>query len=256
MLAVHVASAAEPAAALKILDGKPKAIIVNGYSTSFQWPRVLQRKLDRYFNGQSPVKVESAVASGSPIAKWMDVTSGQPLAPWSRELKPRLDAAGERPTIVLCQQSLQWAYGKDRTQGIPGPDDVERIRQGADVLEKYVRHLQQDGADLVIVAMHIYKHDMEPSIGNERLALAEALQRKIPNFESSPDVWTPSKEVFPWGFARDQHHPGDSLVEIMAQCWFETLLKHDGLEVPGWSREEMQAAIDSHMQRQSRRQQP
>ena len=30
----------------RIFDGKPKTIVVNGYSTSFQWPKILQRKLE------------------------------------------------------------------------------------------------------------------------------------------------------------------------------------------------------------------
>jgi hypothetical protein len=45
---------------LKIFDGKPKVIVVNGYSTSFQWPRILQRKLDRYSNGKRLLKVKQA----------------------------------------------------------------------------------------------------------------------------------------------------------------------------------------------------
>ena len=28
---------------LKLFDGEPKALVVNGYSTSFQWPKILQR---------------------------------------------------------------------------------------------------------------------------------------------------------------------------------------------------------------------
>ena len=63
---------------------------------------------------------------------------------------------------------------------------------GADVLEKYVRLLRKDGADLVFVAMHIYKHPMEPQIGNERYALDELMQRNIPGVQRGPDVWTPT----------------------------------------------------------------
>jgi hypothetical protein len=45
-------------------------------------------------------------------------------------------------------------------------------------------------------------------------------------------------------FARDRKHPNSVGGEIMAQLWFETLLEYDGLEVPEWSRQEMQAAIE------------
>ena len=43
-----------------------------------------------------------------------------------------------------------------------------------------------------------------------------------------------------------------AISEIMAQKWFETLLQFDGLEVPRWSKEEMETAIKSEpQQRQS-----
>ena len=83
--------------------------------------------------------------------------------------------------------------------------------------------------------MHIYKHPMEPQIGNERLALAELMRRKVPGLVAGPDVWTPTKERYPQAFAADKVHPNNLGAEIMAQKWFETLLKHDGLEVPQWS---------------------
>jgi len=84
---------------------------------------------------------------------------------------------------------------------------------------------------------------MEPEIGNERLALAELAKRGLANFSPGPDVWEPTKAVYPQGFARDGVHPNEMGAEVMAQHWFEALLKHDGLEVPDWSRQEMEQAI-------------
>jgi len=227
-----------------IFDGKPKIIVVNGYSTSFRWPAILQRKLDRYCDGKRLIEVRSATKGGTPIAKWIDVQTGQPREPWSivrQALKP---ADETTPVIVLAQQSLQWVYG-ERTEGIRSQDDQERIQQGRDALEKYARMLLRDGADLVFIAMHIYKHPMEPEIGNERYALEELLQRKIPGVAPGPDVWTPTKRLYPQVFARDLVHPNSIGAEVMAQKWFEALLKYDGLEVPAWSKEEMRMAIQS-----------
>ena len=220
---------------LRIFDKKPKTIIVNGYSTSFQWPKLLQEKLDRMSDSKRVLTVRSATKSGTPIAKWMDVKTGEPLKPWLDILRPKLGEDKNNPAIVLGQQSLQWAFG-ERAQGIRNAADEERIKQGADALEKYVRLLKKDGADLVFVAMHIYKHPMEPEIGNERLALAGLMRRKIRDVVAGPDVWTPTKEQYPQAFARDKLHPNELGAEIMAQKWFETLLKYDGLEVPRWSR--------------------
>ena len=228
---------------MKILSGGPKLIVVNGYSTSFRWPKLLQRKINRFLDGKGAIEVASATRGGTPIAKWIDVKTGKPLGSWSR-VTDALKRKGDRPAIVLCQQSLQWAFGQ-RQASIRNAKDSERIKQGADIIEKYARCFFKDGADMVFVAMHIYKHPMEPGIGNERLALAELVKRKIPNFQAGPDVWAPTKEVYPWGFARDTVHPGDAANEIMSQLWFETLLKHDGLGIPAWSKEEMQKAIDA-----------
>ncbi len=221
---------------IKIFDGKPKVIVVNGYSTSFRWPGILQRKLDRHFGGKRVLTVKSATRGGTPIAKWLNVKTGEPLRPWLSVLRPKLQESDDTPVILLAQQSLQWVFGS-RGEGIRDADNQKRIRQGGDALEKYVRLLKKDGADLVFVAMHIYKRPMEPQIGNERYAMDELMRRNIPGVERGPDVWTPTKELYPEAFARDLVHPNALGAELMAQKWFETLLKYDGLEIPAWSRE-------------------
>ena len=235
---------------LRIFDGKPKVIVVNGYSTSFQWPRMLQRKLDRYSNDKRLLKVKQATKGGTPIAKWLDVKTGQPLPPWLNVLRPMLREAEETPVILLAQQSLQWVFG-NRSQGIRNADDKERIQKGAGALEKYVRHLRKDGADLVFVAMHIYKRPMEPEIGNERYALDELMRRNIPGVQRGPDVWTPTKKLYPRAFAKDLMHPNAVGSELMAQKWFETLLKYDGLEVPAWSKEKKAPPLQPESPRRS-----
>jgi hypothetical protein len=245
LLMSTVAAAAQPETAphQPVLDETPKVFVVNGYSTSFQWPRILQRKLDRYF-GRRVIEVNSATKGGTPIAKWMDAQTGAPLRPWTDVLRPALKAADKRSRIVLAQQSLQWAFGK-RGEGIRTSDDRERIEQGADVIQRYAELALRDGAQQIFMAMHIYKHPMEPEIGNERLALAELLKRRITGVHAGPDLWEPTKKLYPKAFAQDLVHPNTLGAEVMAQGWFEALLEHDGLEVPEWSREEMQQAIES-----------
>jgi len=210
---------------MRIFDGKPRTIVVNGYSTSFKWPAMLQAKLDEFTDGKRILTVKPATKGGTPIAGWMDIETGEPKKPWLDVLKPRIQE-GDEPVIVLAQQSLQWCFGQ-RTEGIRDANDTERIKRGGDILEKYVNLLKEDGAGVVFVAMHIYKHPMEPEIGNERLALAELLKRKIPNVYAGPDVWKPTKARYPEAFAADKLHPNDQGAEIMARKWFETLLRND-----------------------------
>jgi hypothetical protein len=252
ILAIALLSTSPVCAAenLKIFDGKAKTVVVNGYSTSFQWPKLLQRKFDRFFDGKRVIEVKSATKGGTPIAKWMDVKTGNPLRPWNQTLKPALEQS-ENATIVLAQQSLQWAFG-DRTAGIEGKDDQKRIKVGADIIQRYAENMLADGADEVFIAMHIYKHGMEPEIGNERFALSELIKKNNPHIHQGPDVWIPTKANYPNAFAGDLQHPNAMGSEIMAQKWFETLLQFDGLEVPGWSKDEMETAKKSEpQQRQS-----
>jgi hypothetical protein len=226
---------------LRIVDGKPKLIVVNGYSTSFDWPDALRRKLKRYANGSSPIEVVEVTQGSTPIARWMDVETGEPLEPWHR-VRAALERRGKRPAIVLAQQSLQWTFGH-RSEGIRSEQDAGRIRQGADALQKYAELLRKDGAETVLIAMHIYKHPMEPEIGNERFALAELSKRAIPGVYAGPDVWTPTRKHYPRAFADDEVHPNAVGAEIMAQAWFEALLLRDGLQVPEWSKHELAGAI-------------
>jgi len=237
---------------LKIFDGTPRVIVVNGYSTSFKWPDILQDKLDRYFDGKRVLLVKRATKGGTPIAKWLNVETGEPLAPWLTVLRPALQDAEDKPVILLAQQSLQWVFG-DRSEGIRNADDRQRIRQGADALEKYVTLLKKDGTDLVFVATHIYKREMEPQIGNERYALDELMRRNIPGLECGPDVWTPTKQLYPKAFAEDLKHPNAIGAELMAQKWFETLLKYDGLEIPAWSKDQTAPATQDESLRKDKR---
>jgi hypothetical protein len=210
---------------LVIFDGSPKPIVVNGYSTSFRWPALLQEKLDHHTGGKRLITVRRATKGGTPIAKWINVDTAAPLPPWLTILRPAL-SGHDSPVIVLAQQSLQWTFG-DRHTGIAGKEDHARIKKGADTLERYASLLKKDGATLVFIAMHIYKHPMEPAIGNERLALAAFLARNPKHVHAGPDVWLPTSKKYPDAFAADGLHPNDLGAEIMAQLWFESLLSYD-----------------------------
>jgi hypothetical protein len=50
--------------------------------------------------------------------------------------REKTDEPTTLPKIGQSDQSLQWVFGQ-REAGIRGPDDAQRIKQGADALEKY-----------------------------------------------------------------------------------------------------------------------
>lgn len=226
----------------RLFTGDERVFVVNGYSTSFDWPDIFQRKLDRRAGGESPIRVEKALKPGTPIVQWLDPDTGDPKQPWQEILAPALQQ--DAPVIALAQQSLQGRWGEFH-EGIRGENDTERIEEGADLLELYSDRLQADGADHVFVATHIYKEPLEPTIGNERLALAAFLDRGPDGVTAGPDVWGPTSKRWPEAFQDDEVHPNDAGAEIMAHHWFRQLLRADGRDVPEWSKQEMTDAIDS-----------
>ncbi len=225
-----------------LFNGEPRRFVVNGYSTSFDWPEILQRKLNRYFDGKQTVEVVSAVKGLTPIAKWMDIETGDKSPAWEQILTPAIKGAGDEvPVYVLAQQSLQWVWG-DRASGIRNDSDAERIDRGVEVLDSYTRKILEDGASGVVIAMHIYKDGMEPEIGNECLALAKFIESKPESVTLGPDLWTPTSKVWPQAFKTDKVHPNLLGAEIMAHYWFARLLEIDGRVVPDWSESEMKDA--------------
>lgn len=235
-------SLAGDAGELRLFDGRPKTFVVNGYSTSFRWPDVLQRKLDRYTGKPGQLKVVKATKAGTPIAKWLDLKRGNPSDAWEKVVRPAFQSHGDSPTVALAQQSLQWVFGS-RTEGIRSRADTERIKKAADVMQDYAGLLKQEGADLVFLSTHIYKKPMEPEIGNERYALNELMRRNIDAVHRGPDVWSPTRPMHPEVFAEDGVHPSQAGAKILAQLWFERLLEYAGRDVPEWSRKEMIEAL-------------
>lgn len=230
---------------VKIFSGEPRLLIAHGYSTSAHWWAFLQRKIDRYMGGPEKrvVEVQLCNKGGTPIARWISVERGEPSPAWKQMLTPMIQREkGKRPVIVLAQQSLQGVYGAF-PEGIRSADDVERIQRGADAIERYAKCILDDGAAAVVIGMHIYKVGMEPEIGNERLALAELMKRKPARIYAGPDVWTPTSKQHPLAFDTDKRHPNYIGAEIMAHYWFKALLEREGLEVPDWSRQELEEAI-------------
>ncbi len=227
----------------ELFSGERRVFVANGYSTTRNWPSILQRKLNRYFNGQQVIEVINTYESGTPIAKFIDLDAMERDSKWKKTLQPALESEPNFPVILLAQQSLQWVFSENRLEGITGPNDTRRIEQGADAIAFYNQLAQEDGADLVFMATHIYKKVQEPQIENEKYALAEALNRNLPNFHAGPDVWTPTRDNFSVAFARDEIHPGPIGDEIIAHFWLTRLLEFDGKTPPAWSRREMEDAI-------------
>lgn len=228
LLALAVVAGAADAADRSILTGQKESIVVVGYSTSYQWPGVLQKMLDEHSGRKDLYTVHNAAASGSPVAKWLGMTKAGDREKTFDKMVREFFEPGERlegapkPTVALFQQSLQWVY-EDRAEGIRGADDAERIKQGADAFLKLAEQIRALGVNTVYIATHIYKHPMEPEIENEKYALQALLERKKGFIRPGPELWAPTKAAYPKGFREDKRHPNEIGARIMAVGWYKAL---------------------------------
>ncbi|MEE8143150.1 MAG: hypothetical protein V3T77_08620, partial [Planctomycetota bacterium] len=228
LLALFASAATLPLAAQTVLDGKKKSIVVVGYSTSYAWPEMLQDMLDEHSAGERRYHVLNAVVGGSPVETWI-AARGTPeyeatvgamvrdfLAPGAR-----LRGQAPRPTVAICQQSLQF------TRTLRGPiadtNDKEGIRIGADAFEKLALRLRELGLKRIFMGSHIYKVTVEPEVGNERLALAAFLERGHDFMAAGPDTWALTRASYPEAFTADKVHPNEQGMKIMAESWYRTL---------------------------------
>ncbi|MCG8608369.1 SGNH/GDSL hydrolase family protein [bacterium] len=228
LLAAQVACEKNSLSSSTPLDGNEKSFVIVGYSTSFAWPEMLQEMLDEHSDGQRKYHVLNAVVGGSPVETWIahpdsqdyQKTFGVMLSDFFGD-NPRLRGTAPPPTVALCQQSLQ--FTRTRRGPIARADDEEGIRIGADAMEKLAMRLRELGIIQVYYGMHIYKHPVEPEVGNERLALATLLKRGHDFIFEGPDVWEPTKHGYPEVFAEDGVHPNEEGMKIMAEGWYRTV---------------------------------
>ncbi len=211
-----------------VLDGNKKSFVVVGYSTSYQWPGILQKMLDEHAGKEGTYKMLNAAVSGSSVGKWLGITGEEHRqrtfdAMVNSYFEPgeKLEGA-HKPSVALLQQSLQFVY-EERTDGIRSADDSERIKIGADAFMKLAGQIHDLGVETVFISTHIYKKPMEPAIENERYALREVLERDKKFIRAGPELWEPTKAVYPDGFREDTVHPNIIGARIMAIGWYKTL---------------------------------
>ena len=228
LLGLALAAVAMGAADQSILTGDKKSMVVVGYSTSYQWPGVLQKMLDEHSGQKGLYTVHNAAVSGSPVAKWLGLTKASDRKKTFDKMVQAFFEPGERlegapkPTLAFFQQSLQWVYG-NHTQGIRAANDAERIEQGADTFLKLAEQIRALGVDAVYIATHIYKHPMEPEIENEKYALQALFKRGKAFIRPGPELCAPTKAVYPKGFQEDKLHPNEIGARIMAIGWYKVL---------------------------------
>jgi len=210
------------------LDGHEKSILVNGYSTSYAWPAMLQDMLDDHTGGKRVYHVLNAVVGGAPVESWIASPGSRDyartVAAMDRDFfgpNARLRNGAPAPTIAICQQSLQLTG--DERGPVKSEYDMAGAEFGADAMEQLAALLHDRGVEEIYITTHIYKKPVEPEVGNERIALDRLLSRGVQYIHRGPDVWTPSRDCHPDCFTADGLHPNAVGMKMLAQAWYQSL---------------------------------
>ncbi|MBL8795632.1 MAG: SGNH/GDSL hydrolase family protein [Planctomycetia bacterium] len=231
---------------LKIFDGKPRTVVT--IANSHGGGRGLKMMMDRYFDGKSPMVFKNVSGWSTPV----DPKTGavQPGS-WLEKFSLEKEKALSHPIIVIALAGVALPPPPRKGEAVPVND--ETVKRGVETLEKFVQALKDKGADEVFVSTYHY-FDVAAQQGwnaqyniDYTLKVYEAYNQKS-GLHRAIDCITMTKEHHPLIVGDDQFHPNAAGHAVFTHCWFEALLKHDGLEVPKWSLEEMDAALAKQKQ--------
>ena len=258
-VAAKTGAACAPSAAkdIKIFSGEKRLFATYGPSTTVGYPARLQRKLYRYTgkNGADcPLQIHSYSIGGaqwrmpgwinckpSPTDpnKWEAFRSDRYLKTVQKLIKDNPST----PVIVMAMNNTGYAcIPKDR---IMGPDDAEHIRMAQNFLRTHIKAILDDGAALYFLSPKKYWRDLDDphewNRNEERYAVAKVAAENIPRFVYVKGVWEDTAKYKDIALVKDGHHPTQFGDEIIASKFFRAMLGHDGLPVPQWDQEEVDA---------------
>ncbi len=251
------AGASGVAGDFKIFSGEKRLFASYGPSTSMGYPARLQRKFYRY-TGKSGAKCPLQISnysipggqwrmpgwidckpSTSDPNKWEAFRSDRYLKTVQKLIK---DNPGT-PVIVMAMNNTGYACIPESR--ILGPDDRKHIDMARRFLRTHIKAILDDGAALYFLSPKKYWRDLDDphewNRNEERYALAPVAAEKIPRFVYVKGVWEDTAKYKEIALVQDGHHPTQFGDEIIASKFFRAMLEHDGLPVPGWDQEEVDA---------------
>ena len=158
-------------------------------------------------------------------------------------LKLIKDNAGT-PVIVLAMNNTGYACIPESR--IMGPDDTQHINMAVNFLRTHTRTILADGAAMYFLSPKKYWRDLDDphewNRNEERYAVRKIAAENIPGFVYVKGVWEDTAKYKELALIGDGHHPTHFGDEIIASKFFRALLEHDGLAVPAWDQEEVDAA--------------
>ncbi|MEI6422354.1 MAG: hypothetical protein WCP55_09055 [Lentisphaerota bacterium] len=254
---------------LKIFNGEKRLFATYGPSPSMGYPNPLQRKLYRYTgkNGVNcPLQISNYSIPGAQwrMPGWIDCKpSPNNPSQWeafrserynNTVLKLIKDNVGGIPVIVLAMNNTGYsAVGlTPALTKILGPDDKEHIELTANFLRTHINVILADGAALYFLSPKKYSRILDdPNEWNrneELYALTKVAAENIPGFVYVKGAWEDTAKYKELALVMDGHHTTPFGDEIIASKFFRALLEHDGLPVPAWDQEEVDAARNRQFQ--------
>jgi hypothetical protein len=249
--------ASSTAVDLKIFSGEKRLFASYGPSTSMGYPARLQRKFYR-FTGKSgmdcPLQIHNYSIPGgqwrmpgwinckpspSDPNKWEAFRSDRYLNTVEKLIK---DNPGT-PVIVMAMNNTGYACIPESR--ILGLDDTVHISMARNFLRTHIKAILDDGAALYFLSPKKYWRDLDDphewNRNEEQYAVARVAAEKIPRFVYVKGVWEDTAKYKDIALVKDGHHPTQFGDEIIASKFFRAMLEHDGLLVPGWDQEEVDA---------------
>jgi hypothetical protein len=242
---------------IKIFSGEKRLFASYGPSTSMGYPGALQRKFYRYTGtspAHCPLQIHNFSISGGQwrMPGWIDCRpSRNDPSKWEAFRSERytgtvqkliMDNAGT-PVIVMAMNNTGYACIEDKR--IMGPVDRVHIDMTREFLRTHINAVLADGAALYFLSPKKYWRDLDdPNEWNrneERYAVAHLTAENIPGFVYVKGVWEDTAKYKETALEEDGHHPTQLGHEIMASKVFRAMLEHDGLPIPAWDQEEVDA---------------
>ena len=242
---------------IKIFNGEKRLFASYGPSTTVAYPARLQRKFYRY-TGKSgtdcPLQISNYSIGGAQWRmpgwinckpspndpnRWEAFRSERYLGTVQKLIK---DNAGT-PVIVIAMNNT--GYACIPASRIKGPDDAEHIAMAQNFLRTHIRAIFADGAALYFLSPKKYWRDLDDphewNRNEERYAVAKIAAENIPGFIYVKGVWEDTAKYKEVALVKDGHHPTSLGSEIIASKFLRAMLEHDGLPVPEWDQEEVDA---------------
>jgi hypothetical protein len=246
---------------IRIFSGEPRLFASIGPSTSWYFSLRLQRKLYRYtgkVGADCPLQIVNFSRPGGQFRMpgWIDCQPNPTdLSRWEAHrtdlykntVLSLIQKNPETPVsiIAMINTGLACAGMAPGPNAIQGADDSQHIDMAVNFLRTHVKAALDDGAAFYILSPKKYWQNLdEPKQLNrneERYAVAKVAAENIPGFVYVKGAWEDTARYKQIALQADGHHPTQLGDEIIASKFFRAMLEHDGLAVPAWDQQEVDA---------------